>query len=240
MNGVLTVTRRELSSYFNSPLAYLFAVAFLLGSGAVFFFVEGFFAAGQASLRGYFALMPVLLSILVPALTMRLWAEERRQGTYELLLTMPFGEWDLALGKYLAAMAVVLGTLALGLPVPLFAQAFGRFDPGEIAGEYLGAALMASATVAIGQAISGGAKNQMAAFMASAMALLALSLAPQLTVWLELPSWLAGAVHWVSMSYHFRSFSSGVIDTRDLSYFVIVTGFCLYANARTVAERKWG
>lgn len=240
MRGALTIAKRELAGYVDSPLAYMFALSFLIGGGALFFFVEGFFAAGQASLRGYFGMMPFLFAVLVPALTMRLWAEERRQGTYELLLTMPFGEWELVLGKYLAAMAVIAGTLALSLPVPLFASLFGRFDPGELAGEYFGAALMASAAAAIGQAVSGFSKNQMSAFMASAMALLALTLAPQLTVWLEMPAWLADAIHWVSLSYHFRSFAVGVVDTRDLAYFALATGLGLAVNARSLAARKWG
>jgi ABC-2 type transport system permease protein len=239
MNGTLTIAKREINSYFNSPLAYIFIVAFLVTSALLFFFVERFFAAGQASLRGYFALMPLVFSILVPALTMRLWAEERRQGTYELLLTMPFRDAELVMGKYLAAMAVVGIALAASLPVPVMVSLFGRFDLGTITAEYLGAIMMASAAVAIGQAVSGASKNQMTAFLATVLGLLALSLVSQANAWLELPAWLAAAINWVSLSYHFQSFSKGVIDTRDASYFILLTTASLYLTTRFLSTGKW-
>jgi ABC-2 type transport system permease protein len=239
MNGTLSIAKREINSYFNSPLAYIFIVAFLLACASLFFFVERFFAVGQASLRGYFALMPLVFSILVPALTMRLWAEERRQGTYELLLTMPFRDGELVLGKYLAAMAVVVIALASSLSVPLMVSMFGRFDLGTIVAEYLGAIMMASAAVAIGQAISGASKNQMTAFLATVLALLALSLISQANAWIEFPTWLAASINWISLSYHFQSFSKGVIDTRDALYFALLTIACLYLTTRFLANGKW-
>jgi ABC-2 type transport system permease protein len=239
MNGTLSIAKREIHSYFNSPLAYIFIVAFLVTCASLFFFVERFFAAGQASLRGYFALMPLVFSILVPALTMRLWAEERRQGTYELLLTMPFRDGEMVLGKYLAAMTVVLIALASSLPVPILVSMFGRFDLGTIVAEYLGAIMMASAAVAIGQAISGASKNQMTAFLATVLGLLALSLISQANAWIEFPTWLAAAINWVSLSYHFQSFSKGVIDTRDALYFVLLTIACLYLTTRFLTTGKW-
>ncbi len=239
MNGMLTIARRELRAYFDSPVAYIFITAFLLASGTLFFFVEGFFAAGQASMRGYFSLMPVVLSVFAPALTMRLWAEERRQGSYELLMTMPFTEGELVAGKFLASLAVVAAALALSLPVPLLASLFGRFDAGAVATEYLGALLMASAALGVGQAVSGASRNQISAFMATVLVLLALSLLPQLTVWLSLPSGVAGALNWLSLSYHFNAFARGVVDSRDVAYFALVTGASLFATARLLAAGKW-
>lgn len=239
MNGTVTIARREIAGYFNSPVAYIFIVAFLLVCGILFFFFETFFAAGQATMRGYFSLMPIVFSVLVPALTMRLWAEERRQGTYEMLLTMPFRDVELVVGKYAAAMAVVATALALSLPVPLFASLFGRFDAGTIVAEYLGALLMASAVVAIGQAVSGATKNQMSAFMATVMILLTLTLLSQATMLVDMPSALAGTINWISLSYHFSSFSRGVADTRDLMYFALITVACLYATTRLLSAGKW-
>ncbi|PKL07450.1 MAG: ABC transporter permease [Spirochaetae bacterium HGW-Spirochaetae-7] len=239
MSGTTTIARREIASYFNSPVAYIFIVAFLLSCGTLFFFFERFFAAGQATMRGYFALMPFVLSVLIPALTMRLWAEERRQGTYELLLTMPFGDGELVLGKYLAAMAVVSVAMALSLPVPLLASMFGRFDAGVIVSEYLGAMMMASAATAIGQAVSGASRNQISAFMATVLILLSLSLLSQATTWIELPLWLAGAVNWISLAYHFSSFARGVIDTRDVAYFALLTAGCLWVTTRLLSTGKW-
>lgn len=239
MNGMLTITRRELKAYFDSPVAYIFITAFLLASGTLFFFVEGFFAAGRASMRGYFSLMPVVLSVFAPALTMRLWAEERRQGSYELLMTMPFTEGELVAGKFLASLAVVATALALSLPVPVLASLFGRFDAGAVVTEYLGALLMASAALGLGQAVSGASRNQISAFMATVLLLLALSLLPQLMVWLSLPSGVAGALNWLSLSYHFNAFARGVVDSRDVAYFALVTGASLFAAARLLAAGKW-
>lgn len=239
MNNAVTITRREISGYFNSPVAYMFIVAFLVSTGAVFFFLERFFAVGQASMRGYFSIMPFVLSVLVPSLTMRLWAEERRQGTYELLLTMPFRDGDLVLGKYAAAMVVVLAALALSLPVPMMTSLFGRFDTGTLFTEYFGVVLLASVAVAIGQAVSGASRNQMSAFMATLLVLLTLSLLGQLPVWLTMPAWLSSVVNWLSLSYHFLSFSKGVIDTRDLAYFVLLTLLGLYGSTRMLAAGKW-
>lgn len=239
MNAMATIARREISSYFNSPVAYMFIVAFLVSCGTVFFFLERFFAAGQASMRGYFSIMPFVLSVLVPSLTMRLWAEERRQGTYELLLTMPFRDGALVLGKYAAAMVVVLVALALSLPVPMMASLFGHFDAGTLFTEYFGVVLLASVAIAIGQAVSGASRNQMSAFMATVLVLLTLSLLGQLPVWLTMPAWLSAVVNWLSLSYHFLSFSKGVIDTRDLAYFVLLTLLGLYGSTRMLAVGKW-
>ena len=149
MKGALTIAAREAKAYFNSPVAYIFILSFLLSAGILFFFVEGFFAVGRASMRPYFGLMPIILAILVPALTMRLWAEEKRQGTNELLLTMPFSDADLVLGKFLASMAVVGLAVILSIPVALMVSLFGSFDPGPVFTEYLGVILLACASTAL-------------------------------------------------------------------------------------------
>jgi len=239
MRGAVVVAGRELRSYFNSPIAYIFMVTFLVACGVFFFFMQGFFAAGQATLRGWFGLMPIMLSVLVPALTMRLWAEEKRQGTYELLLTMPFSEAELVVGKYLAALAVVAAALAASLPLPLMVSLFGIFDAGQIAAQYAGILLLASASVALGQALSSLTKNQMSAFLASVVILVGLNLLAQVGVWLALPPFLAAVVNWVSLQFHFQSFAKGVLDTRDLAYFVVLTAGFLYLTAKNLAFGKW-
>lgn len=239
MKGAMTIAARETKAYFNSPVAYIFIVAFLLSAGILFFFVEGFFAAGRASLRPYFGLMPIILAILVPALTMRLWAEERRQGTSELLLTMPFSDADLVLGKFLASMVVVGMAVVLSIPVALMVSMFGSFDPGPIFTEYLGVILLACASTALGQMVSSASRNQMSAFMATAFILIAINLSSMATSWLELPVLVVGVVNWISLSYHFISFSRGILDTRDLVYFVLFTALFLYLTARTLAAGRW-
>jgi ABC-2 type transport system permease protein len=239
MKGVLTITGRESKAYFNSPVAYIFIVAFLLSAGILFFFVEGFFAAGRASMRPYFGLMPIIMAVLVPALTMRLWAEEKRQGTSELLLTMPFSDLELVLGKYLASMAVVGLALVLSVPVALMVSLFGNFDPGPIFTEYLGVLLLASSSTALGQMVSSASRNQMSAFMATAFILVAINLSSMATTWLQLPAPVAGLVNWISLSYHFVSFSRGILDTRDLVYFLLFTSLFLYLTARNLAAGRW-
>lgn len=239
MKGAMVIAGREVRGYFDSPVAYVFIAAFLLLAGVPFFFLEGFFAANAASLRGYFGLMPLILSLLVPALTMRLWAEEKKQGTYESLVTLPMAEYELVAGKYLASMAVIGAAFAASLPVPLMVSIFGRFDAGQIATEYVGALLLASMAAALGQALSAAADNQMSAFVAAALCLLALTLLPEAAVWLDLPSWLSSAFDWVSPSYHFSSFAKGILDTRDLLYFVLGTGLCLYLTSSGLRAAKW-
>ena len=239
MKKALTIASRETRAYFNSPVAYIFIIAFLLSAGILFFFVEGFFAAGRASMRPYFGLMPLILAILVPALTMRLWAEEKRQGTSELLLTMPFSDADLVLGKFLASMAVVGMAVVLSIPVALMVSMFGSFDPGPIFTEYLGVILLACASTALGQMVSSASRNQMSAFMATAFILIAINLSSMATSWLELPALVAGVVNWISLNYHFISFSRGILDTRDLVYFLLFTILFLYLTARNLAAGRW-
>ena len=154
MSPILTVARRELRAYFNSALAYAFIVSFLVVCGVFFFFVNGFFAANQASMRLWFGLMPIVLSVLLPALTMRLWADEKRQGTYELLRTLPFSETQLVLGKHLAVFGLIGITALASLPVPALCSLFGRFDTGVIASSYIGLVLLASASASVGQLVS--------------------------------------------------------------------------------------
>ena len=155
MNRTLTIARKEIQGYFNSPVGWLFVLVFLVACSALFFFMQSFFASDRAELRGFFSLMPLLLSVILPALTMRLWAEEKKQGTYEFLLTMPYTEPELVLGKYLATMAVVGLALVLTFPVPLMVSLFGALDFGQVVTEYLGVLLLASASAAIGQLIFG-------------------------------------------------------------------------------------
>lgn len=239
MSNIFVITKREIRSYFDSPLAYIFIVAFLLSCAVLFFFVEGFFVVGMASLRSWFGMMPVMLSILIPALTMRSWAEEKKQGTYETLMTLPFSVTELVIGKYLAAMAVIATSLLISIIMPLMLSMFGRFDPGVIFCEYLGILLLASAGVAIGQLLSSITNNQMSAFLATAFFLIVLTMLNQFIIWLKLPVWMANVFNWISLSYRFTSFSRGVLDSRDLLYFLLLAGMGLYLTARKIEAGKW-
>lgn len=239
MNSILPVMKKELRSSFNSPIAYIAVIFFLLFTSVWFFFFQQFFVQKEATLRPFFSIMPAVFVVLIPALTMRSWAEERKMGTLELLATLPFPEWSMVLAKYLSSLAILAIMLALTVPVPLMVSMFGRFDLGEIVGEYLGVLLMGSAAIAIGTFVSSLAKNQISAFIIGLLVLLALSFCGQVAVWINLWRPILPIVKWISLNEHYGNFSRGVIDTRDLAYFVVMTAFFLYFTVYNLVSRKW-
>ncbi len=234
------MARRELGSYFNSPVAYIVVVFFLLITSAWLFYGQRFFAADAATLRGYFAVWPLLFIVLLPALTMRSWAEEQRQGTAEILLTLPIRERELELGKFLAAWALLALMFLLTLPVPLGAALLGSFDPGPIAGQYLGALLLGSAGLALGLFVSAHSANQVSAFLVSVALLLVLTLVGRLSSLLPLPVWVSAALNALSLDHHFDSFRKGLLDTRDAAYFMVLTGGFLALASRILYLRRFG
>lgn len=239
MRTVAAVLRRELRGSFNTPVAYAVIVAFTVFTAGWLYFVRGFYAAGIADLRGWFGIMPIVLAFLVPATTMRSWAEELRTGTYELLATMPAAEGELVLGKFLASWALSALALALTLPVPLFASLLGSFDAGVLAAQYLGVLLVAATATAIGQWVSSRAKNQVSAFIAAALLLLALVLVDRVSGFLGTGGFLAAILNWASLAYHYEAFARGVLDSRDLAYYGLVTAFFLYLTAAGLRGRRW-
>jgi len=239
MSKVLAVARRELRSSFNSPVAYAVILGFLLFTASWLYFVRGFFALGLADLRAYFGVMPLVLAFLAPALTMRAWAEERRLGTYELLLTMPFAEGGLVAGKFLASLSIAAIALVLTLPVPLTASLLGSFDAGILAAQYLGILLEAAAALAVGQWVSSLAKNQVSAFLGGVLALLLIVLINRISAFARVGGLAAAVLNWLSLEFHFEAFSRGVVDTRDLAYFVAFCAAFLYLSAWNLTRRKW-
>ena len=239
MKNVLAIARREIRSSFNSPVAYAVILGYLLFTGIYLYFIRGFYAVGQADLRGYFTIMPLVLAFLVPALTMRSWAEERRLGTYELLLTLPFTEGQLVLGKFLSSFAIAAIAVALTIPVPLAASMLGSFDSGVLVTQYLGVLLEAAAAVAVGEWISSLAKNQVSAFVGSVLALLALVLVDKVSGFLGSHGVAASLLNWLSLAFHYDSFSRGVIDTSDLAYYLSASVLFLYLASWGLTRRKW-
>jgi ABC-2 type transport system permease protein len=235
---VAAITRRELRAYFTTPVAFIVVVFFLVVTSAWFFFAQQFFAQGTASLRGYFSLWPVVFILLLPALTMRSWAEERRQGTAELLLTLPLREGELVAGKFAAAAALLLVLTFLTLPLPLSLLPFGSFDPGQIGMQYLGVLLLGCAGIAAGQFVSALSANQVSAFLFGVLFMLVITLVGQIPSVAVLPGWLAAALSWISFDYHFDSFSKGVLDTRDVVFFAALTaGFLLFTGKALLLRR---
>ena len=234
---ITALTKKELFSWFNSPAFYGITVFFLLFVSIWFYYLQQFFAMDTATLRPFFSAFPLVFIFVVPVLTMRAWAEETKLGSAEILFTMPFTEWELVLAKFLSCFAIILAMTLLTLPVPLSLLPLGYFDPGVIVGEYSGVVFLGASASAIGLFLSGISKNQAAAFVGTVVVLLALMLMHNLSQ--ELPSGLAGIVNYLSLAFHFESFSRGLLDSRDIVFFLLVTVLFLFLNTQTLISRRW-
>ena len=241
MNGVLAVMKRELRSYFATPLAYVFIVIFLAMSSAFTFFLGNFYERGQADLSSFFTFHPWLFLFLVPALSMRLWAEERKSGSIELLMTLPIEVWQAVVGKFLAAWAFTGLAIALTFPIWITVNYLGSPDNGVILAAYVGSFFMAGGFLAVGACISATTKNQVIAFILSVVVCFLLLLAGFDLV-LDWFSWapqpLVDAVASLSFLTHFTNISKGVIDLRDVVYFGLLIATCLYANTIVLHLKK--
>ncbi len=237
--NTMSLVKKELRSYFNSPIAYVAVTAFLVFTSIWFFYLQNFFAQNVASLRAYFAIMPTVFIILIPALTMRIWAEEKKLGTIEVLMTLPYKEYQLVLGKFLSTFIVLFIMVGLTLPVPILLSFMGRFDAGQIFGEYLGVLLIGTTGISIGLFISAVSTNQISAFVTGLVILLFLTLVNQVNQLVNLPVWLASVFNYFSLGYHFETFRKGLIDTRDLFFYLIVTGMFFYLNVKVLILNKW-
>ena len=239
MKRIIALTRKELFSYLNAPAFYGAAVFFLLFCSIWLFYFQQYFAMNAASLRPYFAVFPLVFVFVIPVLTMRSWAEERKTGSIELLLTMPFSEWDLALGKFCAAFALLVMMLILTIPLPLTLLPLGKFDGGVIVCEYTGALLMGASAVALGLLLSALSKNQAGSFLGSAVVLMAVMLISPLAFSLNIPYWLAQIINFFSLSFHFDSFTKGLLDSRGIVYYAASTALFLFITTRVILFRKW-
>lgn len=242
MNPILTLYKRELSSYFATPVAYVFIVIFLLLSGSFTFYLGGFYERGQADLEPFFQYHPWLYLFLVPAVAMRLWADERKSGTIELLLTLPVTMWQAVVAKFLAAWSFIGLALLLTFPIWITVNYLGDPDNGVILTGYLGSLLMAGAFLAIGACLSATTRSQVIAFILSVVVCFLFLLAGfplVLDVFRAVaPQGLVDAIAGLSFLSHFNAISQGVIDLRDLFYFLLVIGFWLYANAVVIDLKK--
>ena len=235
----LTMARRELRSAFDSPVAYV-VVALIPALTAVFFFVMGpFFDEGVASLRRYFALMPGLLIVAAPAVTMRLWAEERRSGTEELLFTYPFRISELVVGKFLGALAILSVALLFTLGVPLTVSALGDLDWGPVWGGYLSTLLLGSACLAIGLFFSACTRNQIVAWILGVVVLLACNLLAVAATATAMPASLGRILLAADFGLRFQSITRGVLAAEDVVFYLAVTVFFLFLNVLVLDVRRW-
>jgi ABC-2 type transport system permease protein len=242
--NIAAVMKRELGGYFTSPIAYVFLVIFLLLTGFFTYTVGNFFERGEASLVSFFTWHPWLYLFLVPAVGMRLWAEERRLGTLELLLTMPITTWQAIVGKFLASWLFLALALALTFPVWITVNWLGSPDNGVIVAGYLGSFLLAGAYLAISSMTSAMTRNQVISFILSVMICLFLILAgytpvTDLLARVASPT-VVDVVAGFSVMTHFEGFQRGVLDTRDLVYFASVMFFALFTTGVIIRNQRAG
>jgi ABC-2 type transport system permease protein len=242
--NIKTIAKRELGGYFASPVAYVFIVIFLLLCGFFTFMLGGFFERREASLVSFFLWHPWLYLFLVPAAGMRLWSEERRLGTMELLLTMPITAWQAIVGKFLASWLFLGLALALTFPVVWTVNYLGNADNGVIFCGYIGSLLLAGAYLAVSCLTSAMTRNQVISFIISVVICLFLILAgwPPVTNLLVrwAPDWLVNGVAAFSVVPHFDGFQRGVLDTRDLIFFLSIIGFSLFATGVVIRNLRSG
>jgi len=240
--NIRAIVKRELASYFGSPVAYVFLVIFLLLTGFFAFSVGNFFGRGEASLASFFVWHPWLYLVLVPAIGMRVWSEERRSGTMELLLTLPVNPWEAIVAKFLASWAFLALALALTFPIVITVNLLGDPDNGQIIAGYIGSLLLSGAYLAITCMTSAMSRNQVVAFILSVVLCLFLILAGFNPVTDMLTRWaspaLVDAVAAFSVVPHFDNFQKGVIDLRDLLYFGSVLGFALFATSVIIRNHR--
>jgi gliding motility-associated transport system permease protein len=241
---VATIMRRELGAYFQSPVAYVFLFIFLLLAGVFTFTFGGFFERGEASLAAFFNWMPWLFLFLVPAVGMRLWSEERRLGTMELLLTMPVASWQAIVGKFMASWLFLAIALALTFPMIVTVNWLGDPDNGVIACGYVGTLLLAGAYLAISSMTSAMTRNQVIAFIVAVVLCLVLILVGFSPVTDMLSRWasprVVEAVARFSVLTHYDGFQRGVIESRDLAYFLSVIAFSLFATGVVIRGHRAG
>jgi ABC-2 type transport system permease protein len=241
---IVTIARRELSSYFTSPVAYVFIVIYLLLTGFFTFMVDRWLDRGQASLFSFFRWQPWLYLVLVPAVGMRLWSEERRLGTMELLFTMPITAWQAIVGKFLASWLFLILALAVTFPLVFTANYLGDPDNGVILTGYVGSALLSGGYLAITCVTSALTRNQVISFIISVVICLFLVLAgyPPVTETLVrwAAPWFVDLVTSVSVMTHFDGFQKGLVDSRSLIFFASVIGFALFTTGVILRSHRAG
>ena len=239
MRRVLTLTRKELFQLFVSPIAYAYGIVFVFF--VTFMFFRFFFLIRQTTMSEFFNWVPLSFAVIVPGVTMRSWAEERKQGTIEFLLTSPIDTWQIVVAKFLAALALVGLCLTMTLLVPYTVSRFGDLDAGPVWGGYVGSLLCAATLIAIGMFLSSFTQDQIVSFLVSVIVLLSLVLLGH--YWFS-TEYRAGSAFGafaqaVSPSTHFESIGRGVVDIRNVYYFGALTGLFLYLNTRVIDLRRW-
>jgi ABC-2 type transport system permease protein len=237
MQNIAAIFKKEFKTFFLSPIAYVFITVYLITT--TFLFFQGFFLINQADMRGYFDLLPWVFLFFIPAITMRSWAEEKKVKTLELLLTWPVSDVEVVMGKFLASFALLAIVVLLSITIPITIAIIGHPDPGQIVGQYLGALLMGAAYLAIGLWISSLTENQIVAFIVGVVVIFVLFIISTSFITMVLPSFLVPLFTFLGLGSHFESINRGVIDSRDIIYYLSVIGFFLFLNVCSLGSRKW-
>lgn len=224
MQQAIHIFKKEIRVYFVSPIAYIVISVFLLVMG--WFFFTTFFLFSQANLRNFYSLLPITFSFVVPAITMRLFSEELNVGSYEILLTMPVTFLDVVLGKFLAAVVFIMAMLIPTLAYPITVASLGQLDWGPVFGGYIGAVLLGAGFAAIGLFASSLTRNQIIAFIIGMAICFSLTLIDKMLFFL--PQSLLGFLQYIGADYHFQNISKGIIDSRDIVYFLSISFVGLY------------
>ncbi|MFC1598699.1 ABC transporter permease subunit [Patescibacteria group bacterium] len=237
MNHIKAIILKEFKNYFNSPLAYIFISIYLVILGWIFF--TNFFLMGQASMRAYFSFLPWVFLFLIPAITMKLWAEEKKLNTTEILYTWPIENYEIILGKFIASLLFLALALACSLSIPISISFIGGLDWGVVIASYIGALFLGAAFLAIGLFISSLTDNQIIAFIVSIALSFILFIIGESLITYFLPNFLIGVFQYLGLGYHFNSISRGVLDSRDIIYYLSIIGFFLYLNVRQIESHRW-
>lgn len=234
MQQVFHIFRKEFTDYFISPIAYIVISIFLLITG--WFFFMTFFIYDQAELRGFFQLLPLIFSFVIPAVTMRLFSEELNVGSYETLLTLPVTATDIILGKFFAATAFVAAMLLPTVSFPVFIAFLGDLDPGPVIGGYVGALCLGGAFCAVGLFASSLTRNQIIAFIIGMVVCFSLTIVDQMLFFF--PGKIVAIISYLGANSHFENIAKGIVDSRDLLYFFSVVFIALFATVLVMEEKK--
>lgn len=237
LRNIYILFKKELMSYFNSPIAYIFIGVFLVVGNWLFF--KNFFLIGQVSMRGYFDLLPWIFLFMSPAITMRLWAEEKKSGTIEFLLTLPVTDWQVVLAKFFGALAFLFISLLLTLTLPITLMSLGNIDWGPIIGSYLGSLFLGGAYLALGLFISSLTKNQIIAFVMGLVACFAAFIIGSNFVLIGAPQFMVPVLKFLGLGSHFFNIAKGIIDTKDIIFYLSFIFVFLWLNARIIESRGW-
>ncbi len=241
MKNIKTIFKKETTTYFNTPIGYIFASFFLLLISFLFFYGLGgnsFWDLKVSSMEQYFLWIPILFIIFIPAITMRLWAEEERSGTLEVLLTLPLNDWEVILGKFFSAWFFLIMVILGSLLVPLTILLLGTLDFGLVFCGYLGTILLGGAYISMGLVISSLTKDQISAFMLTLLACLLTFLMGYQPILQFFGNTLGGAIAFFSLSQHFESFRMGVLDPRDLFFYTSFVGVMIFCNVLVLRGKK--